>query len=338
MPTPQALVTGASGFVGRHIVDRLSSAGVHVKALVRRVPQPGFDESVEIVIGDLGRPESYAPALDGVSAVVHAALTDNLSDEPRVTSTLFQHSAQAGVRKFVHLSSIAIYGNPPSEIVTEETTPVPSSDAYSRTKLAIEEALQSTSTGLEIAILRLGCVYGPGGGWWTEGLLNQMRHGNMILVNEGAGIANLVHVSDVARIVGAILGRSGTPWEVFNVTDGSPVAWSRYFAELEKILGRKATVPMSARAAQEFSRKWLRPSLARRVIRKISGTPVIYPMDERGIQNFASRAVYSNQKACTVLHFVPEHTLETPSFHPTRLKSEKRTDDLLKTGSVPAER
>jgi nucleoside-diphosphate-sugar epimerase len=164
MPTSQVLVTGASGFVGRHIVDLLSSAGVHVKALVRRIPQPGFDASVEMVIGDLGRPESYAPALGGVTAVVHAALTDNLSDEPRATSTLFSQSAQAGIRKFVHLSSIAIYGNPPSEIVTEETTPVPSTDAYSRTKLAIEDALQSTSTGLEIAILRLGCVYGPGGG------------------------------------------------------------------------------------------------------------------------------------------------------------------------------
>jgi 2-alkyl-3-oxoalkanoate reductase len=333
----QVLVTGASGFVGRHIVDQLSSVGVHVKALVRRVPQPAFDKSVELILGDLGRPESYAPALDGVSAVVHAALTDNLSDEPRATSTLFNQSAEAGVRKFVHLSSIAIYGNPPSEIVTEETTPVPSADAYSRTKLAIEEALHGASTGIEIAILRLGCVYGPGGGWWTEGLLNLMRHGNVILVNEGTGIANLVHVADVARLVAVILERSGTPWEVFNVTDGSPVTWSRYFGELEKMLGRKATVPMSARDAQEFSRKWLRPSLARRVFRKISGTPVIYPMDERGIQNSASRAVYSNQKARAVLHFVPEHTLES-GIGTLGLKSGKRTDDLLNTGSVPAVR
>src|SRR5665213_1661746 len=217
------LVTGASGFVGRHIVQQLCKKGYGVRALVRRAPKQQFDPSVEVVIGDLSQPETYTPALGGVSAVVHAALTGDLSGEPRATATLFSLSARAGVRKFVHLSSIAIYGNPPSEIVTEETTPVPSSDPYSRTKLAIEEALRATSTDLEIAVLRLGCVYGPGGGWWTEGLLNQMRRGQLILVNRGTGIANLVHVSDVGLAVALVLRHSGAPYEVFNVTDGAPV-------------------------------------------------------------------------------------------------------------------
>jgi nucleoside-diphosphate-sugar epimerase len=321
VPTPHAaaptLVTGASGFVGRHIVQQLCNGGNRVRALVRRVPKPEFDSSVEVVIGDLSQPETYTPALHGASAVVHAALTDNLSDEPQATSTLFTLSAQAGVRKFVHLSSIAVYGNPLDDTVTEETAPIPSSDAYSRTKLAIEEALKATSAGratstaLEISVLRLGCVYGPGGGWWTEGLLNQMRHGKLILVNEGTGIANLVHVSDVAGLVALVLKRSAAPFEVFNVTDGQPVAWNRYFQELEKLLGRKATISMSAAEARDFARNWARPSLARRVIRKISGGLVIYPLDERGIENFASRAVYSNAKAATLLHFVPQYNLES---------------------------
>jgi len=304
------LVTGASGFVGRHIVQQLCKKGYGVRALVRRVPKQQFDPSVEVVIGDLSQPETYTPALGGVSAVVHAALTGDLSGEPRATATLFSLSARAGVRKFVHLSSIAIYGNPPSEIVTEETTPVPSSDPYSRTKLAIEEALRATSTDLEIAVLRLGCVYGPGGGWWTEGLLNQMRRGQLILVNRGTGIANLVHVSDVGLAVALVLRHSGAPYEVFNVTDGAPVPWSRYVAELEKMAGKKATVSMSAAEAREHGGKWLRPSLARRVMRKITGAAIIYPLDERGIENFASRAVYSNLKAATVLRFSPQYDLE----------------------------
>jgi nucleoside-diphosphate-sugar epimerase len=242
---------------------------------------------------------------------VHAALTDNLADEPQATSTLSSLSARAGVRKFVHLSSIAVYGNPPSGAITEETAPIPSSDAYSRTKLAIEEALQATtSTSLETAILRLGCVYGPGGGWWTDGLLNQMQRGKLILVNQGTGIANLVHVSDVASVVALLLERSGQPFEIFNVTDGTPVPWSRYFAKLEEMLGRTATVSMSAAEAREHARKWLRPSLARRVIRKISGAPIIYPLDERGVDNLASQAVYCNKKATAVLDFAPEYDLE----------------------------
>jgi nucleoside-diphosphate-sugar epimerase len=312
-PDPSAaegvLVTGASGFVGRHIVQRLCDSGKKVRALVRRVPREPFDSSVQVFIGDLRQPESYAPALDGVSVVVHAALTDNLFDEPRATSELLRLSAMAGACKFVHLSSIAVYGNPPVETVNEETPPVPSPDTYSRTKLSIEEALRASSTGLEIVVLRLGCVYGPGGGWWTEGLLNQMRHGKLILVNQGSGMANLVHVSDVGLMVALLLQHSGPQFEVFNVTDGAPVELKRYFAELENLLGRTATVSMSAVEARQHARKWHRPSFARRVVRKVTGSPVIYPLDERGIENFESRAAYSIEKARTVLNFAPQYNL-----------------------------
>ncbi len=305
------LVTGASGFVGRHIIQHLCNRGQRVRALVRRVPSESFDPSVELAIGNLSQPESYAAALDGAAAVVHAALTDNLADEPRATTALFHLSARAGVRKFVHLSSIAIYGNPPLPMVTENTPPVPSSDAYSRTKLAIEEALKATSTEVEITILRLSCVYGPGAGWWTHGLLSQMRHGNLILVDDGAGTANLIHVSDAAALVAQVIERSGSPFEIFNVTDGKPLPWSRYFEQLESRLGRKATVGMSAEKALDFGRKWLRPSLARRILRKATGAPVIFPLDERAIENYASRAVYSNAKAIRMMQFNPKYDFES---------------------------
>lgn len=306
------LVTGASGFVGRHIVQRLCDDGYPVKALVRRAPKQPFDASVELVTGNLSQPETYVPALDGVAAVVHAALTDNLADEPKATSALFDASVRAGVRKFVHLSSIAIYGNPPSGTITEETPPRVSPDTYSRTKLAIEEALRNSPAGsAEISVLRLGCVYGPGGGWWTGAMLDQMRHGKLILVNGGTGIANLVHVSDVARMAVLALRRRGQPFEAFNVTDGMPIPWSRYFAELEQLLGAKATVPMSAAEARAHGQKWLQPSLVRRVIRKITRAPIVYALDGHGIENFASHAVYSSQKAATILGYAPEYDLES---------------------------
>ena len=75
-------VTGGSGFIGRHVVRGLSNQGYSVRVLARRAPQ-GLDASVEVVSGDLTRPESFAPALQGVSAVVHAALTDGLATDFR---------------------------------------------------------------------------------------------------------------------------------------------------------------------------------------------------------------------------------------------------------------
>src|ERR1700682_3770995 len=159
-PNP-IFVTGGSGFVGRNVLQQLSSRNYGIRALVRQLPQQGFDPSIELVVGDLARPDTYAHALNGVRAVVHAALTDDLSQEPTATTALQSLSAQAGVEKFVHLSSIVVYGNPECGVITEETPPVPDSDTYARTKLAIEEALRVQSGIPETVILRLGCVYGP---------------------------------------------------------------------------------------------------------------------------------------------------------------------------------
>jgi nucleoside-diphosphate-sugar epimerase len=286
-------VTGASTFVGRNIVELLQ------------------EQDYKVLTGDLSRPETYAAALNDVSAVVHAAVTEDLNNEPRATSDLLNFSGQAGVGRFIHLSSIAIYGTPPSGIITEETPPLPSADPYTRTKLAIEEVLLSRLSPPEIVILRLGCVYGPGGGWWTDGLLSQMARGDVILLNDGAGIANLIHVTDIAGLILALLRQSNPPVGVFNVTDGMPVTWSRYFSELEKLLGRTATVRMNMQEARDHGRKWLRPSLLRRVLRKASGARPIYPLDDRAIETFASQAVYSNEKAATMLTFRPTHDLES---------------------------
>ena len=304
-------VTGGSGFVGRHIVQLLTGHGFKIRLLARRVPERALHASVEVVIGDLTQPETYAAALRGTSAVVHAALTDSLTNDVPATLTLQKLSAQASVRKFIHLSSIVVNGTRPEGTVTEETPPIPVSDDYSRTKVAIERGLQENSGNPELLILRLGCVYGPGGGWWSNSLLNLMERGKLILIDNGAGTANLIHVADVAAIVLTLLERCNSPLDIFQVTDGMPVPWRSYFSELEGILGRTATVSMTAEEALRYGKKWLRPSLPRRAMRKLMRSEVIHALDDGAIRGFASRAIYSNKKASTVLGFRPIYDLKS---------------------------
>lgn len=304
-------VTGATGFIGRHIVQELRKQDHTVRALVRRIPQSGFDPSVEVVVGDLAKPETYAARLSGASAVVHTALTDSFSNDLHASSALQKLSAAAGAGKFIHLSSIVVNGAQPNGTITEATPPAPASDTYSRTKLAIERELAANSAVPELLILRLGCVYGPGGGWWSNGLLKMMERGRMILVNGGTGTANLIHVMDVAAVVLTLLQRSNSQLDIFNVTDGMPVSWRTYFSGLEGILGRTATVSMTAEEALEHGRKWLQPSLARRAIRKMFSPEVIHPMDAGAIQSYASQAVYSNEKASSLLDFRPMYDLKS---------------------------
>jgi nucleoside-diphosphate-sugar epimerase len=325
-------VTGGSGFIGRHIVRSLINSGCSVRVLARRMPA-GLNSSVRVVLGDLTQPESFASALQGVSTVVHAALTDGLSHDLVATSKLHQLSAESGVRQFLHLSTISVYGHHADGAVTEETQPIPSPDAYSSAKLAIEEALRTLRGCSEVAVLRLGCVYGPGGGWWTQGLLNMMARGRVILVNGGTGYANLIHVEDVGTIIQLLLARSNPSFEIYNVTDGEPVPWSRYFSEIEKIHGSTACISMSVAEAREHGRKWLRPSLLRRVTRKLSGTPLCYPLDDRAIDGFASQAVYCNEKACRVLGFRPAYDFES-GMRSVRAERDSGANDM--TGSVLA--
>lgn len=336
-------ITGGSGFIGRHIVRSLKEQGYELRILARRVPQGAVSSSdvvsSEVILGDLTQPDSFASALNGVSAVIHAALTDGLSHDLEAAARLHQLSAEAGVRQFLHLSTISVYGNPSEGVITEETRPLPSPDPYSSTKLAIEEALRTARGCPELAILRLGCVYGPGGGWWTQGLLNLMSRGKLILVNGGTGCANLIHVEDVGAIVLLLLASSHPSCEIYNVTDGQPVAWSRYFSEIESIFGQTATIAMSAAEAKEYGRKWLHPSLARRAMRKLKLFPVTHPLDDEAIDRYASHAVYSNEKACRVLGFRPEYNLASgiQSIRAERgFHVDERAEVIAGTGAAPA--
>jgi len=317
--TPQRdviFVTGASGFVGRRVVKKLVSQNFAVRALVRQAPARSFDPSVEIVTGDLRRPDTLRAGLEGAAAIVHGALTDDRSADVQLSCGLFELGAQAGVRKFVHLSSIVIYGSPAEGIITEDTPPLPSPDAYSTTKLAIEKELIERRSIPEFCILRLGCVYGAGGGWWTDGLLRLMQRGRLIVVDGGSGIANLIHVDDVAAVVSVLLARSNAPLEIYNVTDGGQVTWSRYYSELEAVLGRPAISAMSASEAVEYGRKWLAPSLARRVIRKLKGASFVHPLEETAVRAFTSRAVYSNDKLVADLGFRPSFEMPEGILNP----------------------
>jgi len=304
-------VTGGSGFVGRHIVGLLSERGFKIRLLARRVPGRAFGPSVEVIVGDLTQPETYSAALRGASVVVHAGLTDNFTNDVPATLTLQKLSADAGVRKFIHLSSIAVSGSQRDGTVTEETPPVPSADTYSRAKLAIEQGLLANSRTPQLLILRLGCVYGPGGGWWSNSLLNMMDHGKQILVNGGTGTANLIHVADAAAVASTLVQSADSPSGIFQVTDGMPIPWSTYFSELEGILGKRATISMTVEEARAYGRKWLRPALPRRAFRKLLGRERIHPLDDSAIQGFASRAIYSNRKASTLLGFRPQYDLKS---------------------------
>lgn len=170
------LVTGANGFIGDSVCRHLAAAGHSVIAGVRsKEPNLGWMET--LVYGNLETQRNFSIALEGIDAVVHLAARVHMMRErapyyealyrrvnTEITQKIATEASKAGVQRFVFLSSVKVNGErTQTEPFSEKNDPAPE-DAYGRSKLAAELALQriSKNTKLACTSLRVPLVYGPG--------------------------------------------------------------------------------------------------------------------------------------------------------------------------------
>lgn len=304
-------VTGATGYVGRHVLVMLARAGTPVRALSRR-PHVDATGHVSWVSGDLSNVSQFARMVDGCAAVVHCAKAGHedapagVSADVDGTLALWHAARNGGVSRFIHLSTISVYELPPHGVVDETCPYTNRDDAYARSKIVIEQALLAQTGGPALGILQPGCVYGATGGWWTGTVLDLMRRGTVLVPDHGRGIANLIHVADLADAVGAALAADQLSGR-FIITDGRPITWAEFYDVLESIVGRRATLRLSldaclARAAQLRRRDPL-ARLRRTVERLLTGGRPVFPADDLALLQAASRAECRPARAAELLGF-----------------------------------
>jgi dihydroflavonol-4-reductase len=232
-----AVVTGAAGFIGRHMVARLVREGWRVRALDIRNedPAPGLPESdlVEWLTVDIRDSAALVPALEGAEVVIHLASAHLQHQAPpdwyssvnvEGSRTLVRAAATCGVRRFIHASSVGIYGDL-SETPADEDAPKNPTNEYERTKLLGEVAAlkEARDADLELTILRPGWVYGPGCPR-TAKLLRTIRRGRFFYVGRGTNLRHPIHVSDTVRaFVLAIDAASDTTGKPYLVVGPAPV-------------------------------------------------------------------------------------------------------------------
>jgi dihydroflavonol-4-reductase len=166
----RALVTGATGFIGRHLVERLVKRGDRVRCLIRRPKQEGFFDPLEVdyVRGDVLIPESLVPALQDVDVVYHlAGRTLVLSAQEYVDNGLGSRAVaeacarQANPPVVVYVSSLAAAGPATDDRpLTEAVLPRPVS-AYGRSKLEGEQQFRAVADTVPVTIVRPPSVFGP---------------------------------------------------------------------------------------------------------------------------------------------------------------------------------
>ncbi len=244
MAMPVAFVTGGSGFIGGRLIERLVAEGNSVRALARseqaaaRVRERG----AEPVAGDLGDLAALREAVDGADLAFHAAahLGDWGSREQfeRVnvsgTANVLKASAEAGVRRLVHVSTEAVLLAGKPLVNVDESAPLrPDSPAlYSSTKARAELLVRDASRGaFETVVVRPRFVWGRGDTTLLPTMLALVRDGRFAWVGGGHHRTSTTHVDNVIEglMLGATRGASGN---VYFVTDGEPVVFREFVGDL----------------------------------------------------------------------------------------------------------
>jgi nucleoside-diphosphate-sugar epimerase len=231
----RVFVTGASGFIGGRLVQRLVSAfpGCEVRCLVRQWSPELKTLGVVQVAGDLDGDRSHD--LTGVDAVFHCAamVSDwaTVAEIRRVnvagTSRLLAAATQARVRRFVHLSTTDVYGHPHGGPHDETTSVAPHfRNWYSQSKAEAEaEVWRAGAAGLPATILRPATVYGPGSVKVIGEIARALRAGQMIVIDRGRTVAGLCYVDNLIDALLAAACRNEAVGEAFNIADDEPTTW-----------------------------------------------------------------------------------------------------------------
>jgi nucleoside-diphosphate-sugar epimerase len=253
------LVTGASGFIGGRIVERLVAEGAIVRALLR---EPGGGvriarHPVELAHADVTDERAVGEAAEGCDLIIHCAFgTHGDADERRAatvdgTRNVLEAAVRAGAR-VVHLSTVMVYGTTPGPVLSETLPRRAPGDAYGDAKLEAEDLAFRfhRERGLPVTIIQPTVVYGPFGVAWTGRVIEQLRTGLVPLIDGGAGICNAVYVDDVAEAVLAAAESEQAIGEAFLIS-GSPITYRDFYERFAQMLGGRRTVPMSADEAIE---------------------------------------------------------------------------------------
>jgi len=225
------LVTGAAGFLGRHLVARLAETGVRLRAAVRAGEDGSalLDLGAQVEVADLLDPETLPPLLEGgVDRVFHLAAICNLSTPFAALAPtnvvgverLTGLARRLGVRRYVHMSSTSVYGPYRGTPFREKASPAPQDD-YGRSKAAGEEVVwKSMAEGLPAVIARPCTVYGPG---CTDGAGKVFSRPTSIAAIPGSGRQRLsnVRVEDVAAAAIHLSELEDAVGQAYNIADDS---------------------------------------------------------------------------------------------------------------------
>ncbi len=315
LPYSRVLVTGGTGFIGRHLVVELRRAGCAVTVLCRSESAAKGDPSVVTVLGDVRDPTAVARAMRDVEVVFHLAAWNGAQRPGDTVDELVQtnvdgtrqvlYAARAAeVKRLVHFSSVKVLGE-----TTDGAAGQASLSPYGKSKREAEQLVGDAEalSPLVVCCLRLSPVWGPGHRGNLYRLLAAIDRGRVPPLPALRNKRSLVHVDDVVQVALRAASHPAAPGKTYTVTDGHAYSGTEIYESLASALGRRIPawrVPLWALLA------------AARLGDLIAVTRYAWPFDSAALLKLVASAYYEDARLEEELGFKPMIDLERglPSF------------------------
>jgi 2-alkyl-3-oxoalkanoate reductase len=306
----KVLVTGANGFIGTALTKRLLHDGVAVRAMCRslRNGQALAQAGAEVVAGDLQLKDTLLKAMRGCEVVfnVAAALGGSAAYQYNVSVLGSLNAVQAahevGVSRFVHVSSVAVYGPHLNGSISEDHPQQPARDDY------YQQAKSIAETGLwefaaqhafPVTMIRPAMVYGPESGFWTLRLFNLLRRYPLPVIGDGNGTAHPIYINDVVDLLVTVAAHPAAPGLAFNCAPDPAPSWNDFLGHYARMAGNTRHLTVSKEVLSSIA-----PFV--NLLTRMRGDP----LDLVGFLNFLTRQfTYSMRRAEDKLNWRPRTSL-----------------------------
>ena len=257
MEKTKVLITGANGFVGKMLSDKLITEGFIVNGAVRSFRSVGFlDAITRFVITDIDSNTDWQHALQNVDVVIHLAARvhvmndtaiDALAEFRRInvegTLHLARQAVEAGVRRFIFISSIKVNGESTllGHPFTAEDEPAPD-DPYGVSKREAEDALRQLAgdTGIEVVIIRPPLVYGPGVKANFQNMMRWLERGIPLPLGSIHNQRSLVALDNLIDLIVTCIHHPAAVNQIFLAGDGEDMSTTELLQRMSAALGKKA--------------------------------------------------------------------------------------------------
>lgn len=256
----KVVVTGATGFLGSHLIAELIKAGFDVDAVCRKMPENSNGTQINFRIGDIEDPYSLKETFFNAEVVIHAAAlvsADPLDDQRMFktnvegTKNVVDSCLSAGVRRLIYVSSVAALGGEDSiNLIDEQTGWKGPKKGYGYTKYKGGlEVCRGEAEGLEIAIIYPSVILGPGNADRSSGKIFKLIKSGFPFAP--AGMVNAVDARDVAAIVTRLA--TGEKSGLSLILNGFSISWKDLFSRVAKAQGRSGKfITVSGKVASVF--------------------------------------------------------------------------------------